>query len=276
MDARRYLAAALLVAVVAPVGRSEADNGLRRVAVTKRAVYYAGSPSEVDVKRTEAYLERLEALLASPPAPALEYWRQPSASVIASMYQIEASGVTDLSRGRIDSVRAFHPHELVHAVAGRLGRPPVLFAEGLAVALTSRGRWNGRALDDIARESVGRRRLLDRPLEDFALDTPADDYAVAGSFVAFLLNRFGIGPMRSFLRGCGTHGRFFTQAFADAYGRSVADAEFEWERALQEADAGGTRPWHDERSWPASLERAAQPTAYRHVAADAPAGVERR
>jgi hypothetical protein len=36
--------------------------------------------------------------------------------------------------GPIDSVRDFHPHELVHAVARRIGRPPVFFAEGLAAS----------------------------------------------------------------------------------------------------------------------------------------------
>lgn len=51
-------------------------------------------------------------------------------------------------------MRAFHPHELVHAAAGRIGMPPAFFAEGLAVALSSGGLWRGRDVDAVAQGAL--------------------------------------------------------------------------------------------------------------------------
>jgi hypothetical protein len=222
---------------------------------TSRVSYYAAKRSSVDVKRTEAFLDRLVALFG--PAPVgwhITYYRHDSPHVVHPEIGLPAYGVTDLETLRIDSVRAYHPHELVHAVTGRLGRAPALFAEGLAVALTSEGRWRGRDLDQVALAALRASRGVTPFLDRFPEQDADAAYAVAGSLVGYLLDRHGIEPLVAFLRGCGVDSRRHEAAFQRAYGRTLARATIEWERSLRE-QPGSAREWYDPASWPRSLQR---------------------
>jgi len=227
----------------------------RPVARTAHAAYYAAGGSSIDVRRSEAYLGQLGSLFG--PAPAgwrIEYYRHPSSNALRDRVGFDALGVTDLATGRIDSIRDFHPHELVHAVAGRIGRPPVFFAEGLAVALAGAGRWRGRDLDAAARQALAATPSLEPFLTHFTEQDPDTAYAVAGSFTAYLLDRYGIEPMVAFLRGCGSSPQGYEGAFRRAYGRTVAGATLDWQRALVER-ATTSREWYDPAGWPRSLQR---------------------
>jgi hypothetical protein len=242
-----------------------AAAGMSRVASTAHAVYYAERGAGVDVRRCEAFLVRLETVFgAAPLGRRFEYHRHSSAAEIRALAGFPATGVTALATGRVDSVLPYHPHELVHVVTGRLGRPPALFSEGLAVALTSGGRANGRELDDVARDFVAGRGQLVEVLRTFALDAAARDYALAGSFVAFLLDRYGSERMVAFLRTC-PEPRDSDHALSAAYGRSFATLADEWETSL--AAARGARPWYDVATWPASL-RGAEPLRSPRAAAE--------
>jgi hypothetical protein len=225
------------------------------VARTAHAAYYAAGGSSIDVRRSEAYIGQLGSLFG--PAPAgwrIEYYRHASSNALRDRVGFEALGVTDLATGRIDSIRDFHPHELVHAVAGRIGRPPVFFAEGLAVALAGAGRWRGRDLDAAARQALAANPSLEPFLTHFTEQDPDTAYAVAGSLTAYLLDRFGIEPMVAFLSGCGSSPQGYESAFRRAYGRTVAGATLDWQRALVER-ATTSREWYDPAGWPRSLQR---------------------
>jgi hypothetical protein len=155
---------------------------------------------------------------------------------------------------RIDSIREFHPHELVHAAAGPLGRPPVFFAEGLAVALTAGGRWEGRDIAAVAREEQRKGRTLEPYLQAFAEQDPVAGYSLAGSFTTFLLDRYGIEAVVAFFRGCGTSPEGYERAFRQAFGRTVARATIEWKQALAAGSPSSARAWHDPETWPRSLQ----------------------
>jgi hypothetical protein len=249
----------LAFGLVAPAALSLAETTRaevwKPVARTAHAAYYAAGGQGIDVRRSEAYLGQLGSLFG--PAPAgwrIEYYRHASSGALRDRVGFEASGVTDLAAGRIDSVRDFHPHELVHAVAGRIGQPPVFFAEGLAVALAGAGRWHGRDLDAAARQALAVSPTLEPFLTRFTEQDPDTAYAVAGSLVAYLLDRFGIEPMVAFLGGCGSSPEGYEHAFRRAYGRTVAGATLDWQRAL--VDQGTTsREWYDPAGWPRSLQR---------------------
>ncbi len=213
-----------------------AQPGFERVAETADARYYARPGLKVDVRRSEAFLARLFTLLGVAAGERrLEYYRHGSVADVQHQVGIPAYGVTNLDTLRIDSVRDYHPHELVHAVAGRLGRPPLLFTEGLAVALTSEGKWRERDIDEIARAYVRGNRSIDPLLRDFGAEDPDRDYALAASFVAFLLDRDGIDAFVAFLRGCGPAPEAYERAFVRAYGRGVRVLGVEWELSLLEA-----------------------------------------
>lgn len=256
------MALLLALGVLARVEPAQAANApavaFVPVARTAHVSYFAAAGQKVDIRRSEAFLDRLASLFG--PAPEgwrLEYYRHSSTAALRERVGFDAFGVTDLAAVRVDSVRDFHPHELVHAVSGRLGRVPVFFAEGLAVALTSEGSWRGRGIDDIAREEMARHRSLEPFLTAFAEQDPVAAYAVAGSFSAFLLDAYGIEPMVAFLRDCGSSPERYEPAFRRAYGRTVASSTLEWQRALREQTASRGREWYDADTWPRSLRHAA-------------------
>jgi len=240
-----------------------AAPAFKLVARTSHVDYFAVKGRKVDVRRSEEFLERLSSLFG--PAPdgwRIRYYRHPSAGELSGHVGFAVSGVADLATGRIDSSREFHPHELVHAVTGREGHPPVFFAEGLAVALTSRGEWNGRDMDAVARSEMAARGSLEPFLAAFPEQNPDVSYAVAGSFVAFLLDQHGIGPMLAFVRGCGRSPETYERAFRRAYGRSVARLTIEWVAWLREDAPRAPRAWYEPTQWPVALHgEATEPAA---------------
>jgi hypothetical protein len=248
------LTIALLGSVLPARAATVRPNEFKEVQRTSRVTYYASKGHSVDVKRTEAFLDRLVALLGpTPEGWRVKYYLHDSPHVVHPELGLSAYGVTDLDTLRIDSVRAYHPHELVHAMAGRLGRPPLVFAEGLAVALTSEGNWRGGDLDQVALAALSASRSATPFLDRFSEQDPDAAYAVAGSLVGYLLDRYGIDPFLAFLRGCGDSGRY-EAAFRRTYGRTLARATLEWERSLREPSRSA-REWYDPASWPRSLQR---------------------
>ena len=239
-----------------------ATPGFERVASTSHVDYFAAKGRRVDVRQNEAFLERLSSLFG--PAPEgwrIQYYRHASAGELSEHVGYAVTGVADLATGRIDSTREFHPHELVHAVTGREGQPSAFFAEGLAVALTGQGRWAGRDQDEVAAREMAARPTLEPYLDAFMEQDPSISYAVAGSFVAFLLDRDGIEPMRAFVRGCGASPRAYERAFRGAYGRSVASLTIEWMEWLRRGHEGVGRAWYAPEQWPAALQRATRVAA---------------
>jgi hypothetical protein len=224
------------------------------VARTPRALYYSVGRAPVDVRRSEDYLARLETLFGRAAGERrVEIVVHPANVPLRTSEGAAASGITDLVARRIDTVRAFHPHELVHAAAGCIGMPPALFAEGLAVALSSGGRWRGREIDAVAQGALVAGARLEPLIERFGGD-PDLDYTMAGSFVAFLLDSYGIEAMVDFLERCGPRPDAFEEAFRAAYGRTVAKASLAW-RARLLAAGGSSWAWSDAETWPRSLQR---------------------
>jgi hypothetical protein len=84
---------------------------------------------------------------------------------------------------------------------------------------------------------------------------------VAGSFVAFLLDRQGIEAMEVFLRGCGDSPSRYEGAFRRAYGRSVASLTIDWMAQLRRGGTNQLRTWYDPARWPAALQRGIVPPA---------------
>ncbi len=249
------------IVLAVPAGAS-AGAEFRKVAETEHARYYAARGAAVDVRHSEEFLRQLLTLFGPTPSEwRLEYYRHSSMSALAAQVGFAAVGVTDIETARIDSAYEYHPHELVHAVAGRLGRPPLLLAEGLAVALTAHGVWRGRDVDAVAREYLAAQGVLYPLLREFALENPDRDYAVAGSFVGFLLDRHGIAPLLAVFEGCGSEAGRYEAAFRSAYGKGFADLERDWRRSLSADAAPAARAWYDAGTWPGSLRTSGSLTA---------------
>jgi len=126
-------------------------------------------------------------------------------------------------------------HELTHCVSARLVeredflyRSPLVF-EGLAMALEPRPEgWIEERLA-VRRESSPTPRPSDLVAGFPGAQGSGEEeaaYLVAGSFVSWLLERFGTEPFVALLRR-GRKDRFF-EVFEHAYGRPFAEVEAEW------------------------------------------------
>jgi len=97
------------------------------------------------------------------------------------------------------------------------------------VALGDRGRVRGKKVDGLARDGL-RRASFDSFLRRF--DRSPEAYAVAGSFVAFLLEDGGGEALRTFFEECGRTGRPSGEAFQRAFGMSLDEAAGRWQASL--------------------------------------------
>jgi len=120
----------------------------------------------------------------------------------------------------------FIAQELVHLVASQLGNPGAFFREGLAVVLGDRGRFQGRSVDGLAKPWT-RRASLVALIAAFDAQQPGDGYAIAGSFMKWLVERNGLPKVAEFFRASQGK-RTASGAFQSVFYLSLADAGAQW------------------------------------------------
>jgi tetratricopeptide (TPR) repeat protein len=206
-------------------------------------------PREKPAGEAERLLRDCE-LDASEVAAALGIEHPPRASVWLYRGEEEkrwlvGAGRTDYTKPWLAEVHltdapAPHPslrHELVHALASSFATGPLRvpsrwgvliragLVEGLAVAVDlPRGEWTAhewsRAMRDLGL-MPGAASLVDPA--GFLASSQARAYTVAGSFLGFLLERYGAEPVRRVYGNAG---------FAAAFGKPLPELEAEWSAFL--------------------------------------------
>ncbi len=223
------------VGLMAQAAWAQTLPGFRQMAGTSRVAFFSrggsdfGGRQKAVVKRTDAFLARMEKALAQPLAAPIAYYTYERPEDLAAQTGVYAYGLTRVGDSVVHSTTTYHPHELVHAVAGGLGDPGRFFHEGLAVALGDEGRWDGRAVDALARAhaaKVDRKRLV-KSFDSLPADVA---YPVAGAFVKHLIDREGLPKLIEFFRAC-PRGRNVDGAFQRTYGQSFQAAFGEWQQA---------------------------------------------
>jgi hypothetical protein len=232
--------AGLVVVLAAAAAFADAQTlpGFRQMAATPRVSFFARSAASrdrADVKKTDAFLARMESELRQPLGERLEYYRYERPEDIAAQTGVYAYGLTRIGGAIVHSTAAYHPHELVHAVAGRMGDPGRFFHEGLAVVLGDEGRWGGRPVNDVLR---GRVRGLDRRrlVEQFDALPAELAYCAAGSFVQHLDDTYGRPRLLEFFRGARTPSEA-SAAFNRVYERSFAEEFTAWRERMESTNS---------------------------------------
>lgn len=223
-----------LAGLALPVGAEAAAPlaGFELRARSQHFLFYALADADrPDVRRSERFLAHVERELGHRVSGRAPYYVVEHPADVFAATGMYTDGVTSLEDGWILSVHGYHPHEIVHRVAGELGNPGLFFHEGLAVALGERGRVQGQKADDVARRALAR-HPLDHYMHGFQGPDRIEAYAVAGSFVGHLLRRYQVARLAEFFRACGRTGRPCPEAFARIFGHSFEDAVAEWRRAL--------------------------------------------
>jgi hypothetical protein len=182
---------------------------------------------KVNTAKVEKRVGELEKLFGQALSGQASYYRYSSAQEVAAGTGYYAAGVT-LPGNEIHSTEPCHDHELVHLVANRLGRPGAFFEEGLAVAVGNKGEWQGRSADKTAKVTTA---SVAQMVAAFDRYEPATAYAVAGSFVGYLVRTHGVQQVTKFFRAC-TKGVDTTAAFAATFGGSLDAVSAEWRKSL--------------------------------------------
>jgi hypothetical protein len=194
---------------------------------TSRGTYYARGAARPDVARIEAFMTRLQSQLDAP-ASQSRYYTYNSPEEIAAVTGHHAAGLTFARRREVHSTQPFHRHELVHLVAAELGDPGRFFQEGLAVVLGDERKWNGRSADSLARANADAATVA-ALVADFDGAQPDVAYPVAGSFMAWLIDTYGLDRVRGLFRISGEQG---AGAFQAAFGSTIEEAARDWRRSL--------------------------------------------
>lgn len=229
----------LTIAALLPAGRLEAATaaGFRLVAETENFSFYTRDGRQPDAKRCQRFLTETAEKLGQPIEGRSAYYLYRHPEEIDLNMSGRNIGITEVTTGRIHSVREFHPHEIVHRVADLLGDPGPFFSEGLAVAMGNQGKWYGQPVDKIARE-VLRERTFRSLVEDFPHIAPEHSYPASGSFVGWLIrNHGGLPRLSEFLRACGRAGFPREVRFRAIYGFGFDEASAAWAASLSPAIA---------------------------------------
>jgi hypothetical protein len=140
-----------------------------------------------------------------------------------------AAGVTFAATGDVHSTEPCHDHELVHLIAGGFGGDPgAFFQEGLAVAVGNKGEWQGKSADRVAKANAANVAAMLASFDRFDANT---SYAVAGSFVGYLVRTHGMAQVKAFFHSCGPKVDAKV-AFAQTFGGTVETVAADWAKSL--------------------------------------------
>ena len=223
---KSFLTGLIWTAAAASVGAAPLP-GFVLAGQTAHVSFYSRG-QKVDTAKVEKKVTELEKLFGQTLAGRANYYRYETPQEIAAGTGYYADGVTFAATGEVHSTEACHEHELVHLVAGQLGDPGAFFQEGLAVAVGNHGEWQGRSADRRARASADRLAEIAANFDRFE---PNAAYAVAGSFVGYLIRTHGMAQVVAYFRSC-KPGANRTVAFAGAFGTSMETAAADWRKSL--------------------------------------------
>ena len=184
-----------------------------------------GSRSSVEATSTERKIARIADSLGVSDVPRSDFYCYESAGDVAAVTGLYAGGVTYPALGQIHSTDGARDHEIVHRVAFLLGNPGPFFQEGLAVALGDAGKWQGKSVDRVAKD-LTRGATLPALIAGFDSSDPRMGYAVAGSFMRWLIKRHGLARVATFFREC--HNGPAAAAFDTVFGIDLARAGATW------------------------------------------------
>jgi hypothetical protein len=218
-------------------------------AETDHYVFHAAAGDAIDTAWQEAYHAWAVARLGVQPSRKVGYYKYTSRQDMGDHTgSYSTNGYADVAAFEIHTLGSTDNHEVVHLLVSLVGDAPGLFSEGIAVALQTdpvkgvlTSWFNGEEVHAAARRYLQGGQLvlpLDRILENSAfraITDPTLAYREAGSFVRFLIDRYGIDRVLAFFRG----GSYTDTAavvkarFRTVVGVTLEEAEAAWLEMLQ-------------------------------------------
>jgi hypothetical protein len=246
-----------LLALVAALGAGCSDSptapttsaALPLVRETASMRYFHEPGDTIDVDRQEVFNAwAMERLGVRPPQP-VEYRKYFSREAMGR-YTGNAStnGYAEPERWRFHSIWPWDNHEVVHVYSAMVGRPSDFFNEGIAVSFQAdpaRGdltvRFNGQQVHDACRTYLVS-GALPQPLSRYVtsegfrgITDSVLSYRMAGSFVLYLTERFGLSSTLALFRGAAREDSLpaIRSRMQAAFGVSLEEAEAAWLEMLR-------------------------------------------
>ena len=219
---------ALLILLGAVNAQASPLPGFVLAGQTQHFSFYSRG-EKVDTQKVEKRVAEFEKVLGQTLTHKANYYRYSTAQEIAAGTGYYAAGVTFAATGDVHSTEPCHDHELVHLIAGGFGGDPgAFFQEGLAVAVGNKGEWQGKSADRVAKASAVDVAAMVAGFDRFEANTA---YAVAGSFVGYLVRTHGMAQVTAFFRACGP--KVDTKvAFAQTFGGTIDAVSADWRKSL--------------------------------------------
>jgi hypothetical protein len=244
---RAFLTGGMLALLLACGGHdspsSSATDQLSEQVESAHYVYHFAPGDRVDADWQENYHRWLTEALRTDSPQKLQYFKYRDRAHLRLITGRDTNGYADTSGNLVfHTIWSAENHENVHAlVLNRMGFPPALFTEGIAVAHSvdlAMGwldpHWRGEAVHSIAARyrRNGQIPSLDQLLESNAFRQRGDEitYPIAGSFVRFMIDSHGLVPLKALFAASryDAPGADIRQQFFTAYGTSVDTVWAEW------------------------------------------------
>jgi len=215
---------------------------LSRTIETSSYVFRFSEGDSVNTEWQETYHAWAIRELDVHPSQRITYNKYLSREHMGEIYGVSnTNGIADPVAFAIHTLWPIDNHEVIHLYSSAFGRAVALFSEGLAVAHQTNPaagdftpKWSGTPVHTLARQFRDTGRLV--AIGDlitsngFRRFDSNVTYPEAGSFVRYLIDRFGLPSMKQ-LFAAGTPNDSAIQvrdAFQSIFGLSIDDAERDW------------------------------------------------
>jgi len=235
----RALLATTMTALAAIPAMASPLPGFQLIGQSAHFAFYARHGRKTETKAAERFLTKTALLLEQSTEGQTAYYLHDDAEEVGATTGVYSSGMTELTSGEIHSTQAYHPHEIVHRIAAELGDPGPFFHEGLAVSLGDEGKQGGVSVDALARTAVQRHKVRD-VVDGFTKIEPHAAYAMAGSFMGYLIRHHGVATVAQFFRGCRPQVVARDRHFREVFGLRVDEATAAWQQEISGGPVTGS------------------------------------
>ena len=227
-----------------PASPSSTTTALTLVAETSTFNFFAASSDTLQIERVEAFHTWAVARLGVTLPRRIDYRKYLSRQHMGDLTgRYNSNGFAEPAAMTVHTLWPWDNHEVVHVYTALIGRPSAFFEEGIAVAMQTDpmngvfdARFNGEPLHAAASRyrSAGQLVLpLTRIVQTESFRAVADQvlsYRQAGSFVGFLLERYGMDRVQQLFRtnGAGDSVGVILARFQAAFGVTLEEAEAAW------------------------------------------------
>ena len=214
------------------------------VTESEHFVYYQQSEDTIVVDEVwqENYFTWLTSQLDIQTDIRIDYYKYTSRAQLEELTGRSTNAFAQANQARIHTIWWKDNHECVHILTDKYwGLPPAIINEGMAVAHQAQlvdgeyvPGWNGQDFHRLAAEylSSGELPSMEQMIDSHSFwDHEANMvYALAGSFVRFLLDTYGLDKVRDYHRGAGYWDKLkeTDKRMLRAFGKTAAEIWQEW------------------------------------------------